>query len=1413
MSELKFKFIPMYLLVLLLNVPKIHSSQVPRAVAPPQNNLDAKGQGPSLTSKSTFPPPPNANATLTSNIYVNANVDKKPFDPLLERFNRIVEKKNPPPPPPPTSKGIDESEKKDELSSPPLLEINQVIEESVSPEKQRQLDKESIGVRVQPQLNRNQGNIELKWKAGRNNKRDSKCGAVPTESKQQSPEFASGSAPASFLSSFEDKKRPPKPPQEQPGEERNSIRKNPLVPIAERKLQSEMYEKSAAYYEQKDWKSSNDFVSENAGILNNDSSTPDFKPQSSIINRERSANLENEIPSTQQDHLHPQSSYPSQTKYHQQLPLSQDNQNVYQPSFRQPNPHNTISSHSYNHPQTRQVHYRKPSARSTQSTILKSVWSRVEQGLDSLANAEDMVAGRANRLTNQVKGRARILLSRKTNVMRTRRVGKQTSVSNNSEGMPSQKPPVIQKSAYSPRDKVITNMQKTKIESYNAIDPDHQNVPSSRALPFGPRPIDNGSGYVNANTSGNQDVHGSVIGAGNGKNAHIRAGGLEDNDRRNIGYHPNQQTPQPKEQSKDCSNGRRNSPFVQLQQNYQQQNNNAILGSSDKDETPLSLSPSIEQYALPGTSWSDRLSSMIPSLPRMPSLFSKMLGRGSGSHRRLSEATLDQWKQEEEQINRKRLLSRRKGTVDKSRVGRRQAESSSTSPLAAILSRSNNGKTTSLLAHEDLKRCDTISRNQAILDIAGSGLVALGIHHFFGSLHRLDIQYNFEGLLMALSPIISALQEGWCFYAFSAAILMAGTNHVLFGMKIHELARSVSNVVEESSQYAQLHVRLVSGQSLDRDTAERMRQASAAQTVDAARSKRLQWFVTFVLATMTLMTVSVVRPILSAILDFIIASISLPELKLRPIPWPEVGKLYKGNFIALAGSVKNLIEKELSTFRENPIVLAFQLSTLVALVGVAFLPMIERYRRIRNPDSIVDEELNLASVSDTTAIVSNLGISSASRLNILSKKGSLESTLKKWHTVLTQQPGLADIYEMKPTWRKPCYMILSVLFLSIPMLIHLKYIRGAIIPKKEIHRGFKFDFTSPYDVSIFLLFALRLSWRSISAAVESSFLKVHVRKFMDEINIAVDESSYDQRGAQTKLGSSISPTLGLSVEDFWASHTYRRAWAVKGASFTCNNGEVVAILGENGAGKSRLLTAITESLIKPSKRSLTTTKVRGRILVGGLDASKWDSEQLKKRLCVCLNDVRTIADSAEFMSGFTLDEILEPTDGALNNNGASRAVNVALKITGLSETLLPRLPTKLSTVVTANEEEMKPSRLKPKYHALSPSEWSKLLLTRVIAQTIFENENASNSPLSGSLLLLDDITNYFSELEELKIIQALKKSGAATIFTSNKWASGRLADRVIVVKDGAIVETGNHNELLARGQQSLYGAKWLAMMS
>jgi ABC-type protease/lipase transport system fused ATPase/permease subunit len=215
------------------------------------------------------------------------------------------------------------------------------------------------------------------------------------------------------------------------------------------------------------------------------------------------------------------------------------------------------------------------------------------------------------------------------------------------------------------------------------------------------------------------------------------------------------------------------------------------------------------------------------------------------------------------------------------------------------------------------------------------------------------------------------------------------------------------------------------------------------------------------------------------------------------------------------------------------------------------------------------------------------------------------------------------------------------MFASLPLVLHhILGMSSDLMTPGPIHVH------SVVDSSVFLAFAVFLTWNAMWHLIVASDARPSAVSFLKSLGGTVEEFAQSQQSSQMPLQfhSAISPTKGLTVADLWAAHTAKRAWAVRGAHFSCRNGEVVVILGDDGAGKSRLLTAISEAIVAPPCQSLSTTRVRGSITFGGVDVTKWDRGQIKKRLGLVLNDVRSVSATADLFSGLTLEEILEPLD-------------------------------------------------------------------------------------------------------------------------------------------------------------------------
>eukprot|EP00797_Seminavis_robusta_P030531 Sro63_g036010.2 (988) ;mRNA; f:114227-117190 len=747
-------------------------------------------------------------------------------------------------------------------------------------------------------------------------------------------------------------------------------------------------------------------------------------------------------------------------------------------------------------------------------------------------------------------------------------------------------------------------------------------------------------------------------------------------------------------------------------------------------------------------------------------------------------------------------------------------------PVEQLLQRSANGKSTSLLSTENKKSIRGLGKFRALLDIITLGFIVNGFRQLQG-LEKIPLPQSLSDFTVVSVPsLLEAFilsLDTWAPLAFVAAMLTVWTNALLFDRRILDRATDVAETAEAEARYSRLYLRLVSSTAAHRHLPSRIFNAARLQGIALAETSRLQAFITYAMATIILMTASFIKPLLLCIAGTFFRVVSLQELRTWPLPFGQILDGVKAVFLAASKDLTSLFEVQLKGAGHHPLQVAFKLSILAALFAVSYLPSLEKRRRIEPTDE-EEEDTEEVAQKMSEQIVS-LGGSSATRLSFQSKRGWSESLIERWRLVHEDSSALMDddVSSVGSLLRRIGYYISSWLILAAPILIFGLLLHIPMTGWWGSSRAAS-PWESILELTVLLLFTNGLVWQTMTTVVQSRDLHPDIPTFLAALAQAWSEMN-NQPVSSRPLHGSVNPAAGLVVKDLWSAHVFKRAWAVRGAQLSCRNGEVLVILGDDGAGKSRLLTTLAESLVSPPKQSLTATKVRGNIFVGGIDVAQWDKSLLRKRLGLCLTDVTSLALRASMWSGLSLEEIMEPgdrmkiTDPTHTTGPVEKAcVVLALKITGLYWSLLPRLPSKLSTVLTANEEDLRPSTLRPRYTVISPSDWSKLLLAQVLAQALYDGENASGSTdridgrLAGSVLLLDDSTNMLSEVEELKLLRDLRQTGAATLLSSSKWATGRLADRIVVVKDGAIVETGTHNELLSRGpQQSLYAAKWHTM--
>ena len=206
------------------------------------------------------------------------------------------------------------------------------------------------------------------------------------------------------------------------------------------------------------------------------------------------------------------------------------------------------------------------------------------------------------------------------------------------------------------------------------------------------------------------------------------------------------------------------------------------------------------------------------------------------------------------------------------------------------------------------------------------------------------------------------------------------------------------------------------------------------------------------------------------------------------------------------------------------------------------------------------------------------------------------------------------------------------------------------------------------------------------------------------------------------------------------------------------SGETVALVGENGAGKTTL-TKLLLGLYAPTA---------GRIVVDGTDFRDLDLASWRDRVGAVFQDYMTYAFTARENVGFgrveRLDD-LEAIESAASKSGAKRVVE---DLASGWETVLGR--------------EFKGGR------DLSRGQWQTLAIARLYVR-------------NAELLVLDEPTSALDPLAEVEVYrQFLELSEDKTVLLiSHRLGSARLADRVVFMKDGRIVEDGTHDELVAAG--------------
>ena len=242
-----------------------------------------------------------------------------------------------------------------------------------------------------------------------------------------------------------------------------------------------------------------------------------------------------------------------------------------------------------------------------------------------------------------------------------------------------------------------------------------------------------------------------------------------------------------------------------------------------------------------------------------------------------------------------------------------------------------------------------------------------------------------------------------------------------------------------------------------------------------------------------------------------------------------------------------------------------------------------------------------------------------------------------------------------------------------------------------------------------------------------------------------------------------------SIEFAAVSFTYpgTEQPVLKEVSFVLEAGCHYALVGANGSGKSTIAKLML-GLYRPDG---------GRILINGTPIAEWPQDVLNGLFGVVFQDFAryslTVRNNVEVAAAGRLDDA---------------ALQASLERAGLGDDFVLRLPqgydTPLGKVLRGGVD-------------LSGGEWQRLAMARSLA---------ADAPFR----ILDEPTAALDPLAESELYRSYSRAatGLTTLLISHRLGSTKIADRILVVDGGAIVESGSHEDLM--GQDGLYARMFAA---